>query len=123
MIGEKERAAKFRPLLDRVIGAGAVSLSYTTRLVRVGAALAAWAGGDWEAAEEHMAIAERRARDIGDDIQGADIKRFRAMMLLDRGATGDMESADELLGQATTAYAEIAMPGHEALARGMLQQA
>ena len=46
MVGEKEHAARFRPLLERIIEAGAVSLSYTTRLVQAGAALAAWADGD-----------------------------------------------------------------------------
>jgi class 3 adenylate cyclase/tetratricopeptide (TPR) repeat protein len=120
MIGERERAAKFRPLLERTIEAGAVSLSYTTRLVQLGAALAAWADGDWDAAQAHLAKAEDRARDIHDDIQGADIKRFRAMMLLDRNEAGDAEAADRLLRAAAAAYAEIGMPRHLALTEEML---
>jgi hypothetical protein len=123
MMGEREHAAEFRPLLDRVIETGAVSLSYTTRLVRVGAALAAWADGDRAAAEQHLAIGESRAKAIGDDIQDADIKRFRAMMLLDWARSGDVEAARRLLGEAAAAYAELGMPRHQALAETMLAQA
>jgi len=61
----------------------------------------------WDAAQAHLAKAEDRARDINDDIQGADIKRFRAMMLLDRKEAGDAEAADRLLRAAAAAYAAL----------------
>jgi hypothetical protein len=123
MIGEKERAARFRPMLQLTIEAGAVSLSYSARLVQVGAALAAWADGDWDAAEEHLAIAEGQARAINDEIQAADIKRFRAMMHLDRAEAGDVDAARELLARAAAEYAEIGMPRHQALTMEMLEKA
>jgi class 3 adenylate cyclase/tetratricopeptide (TPR) repeat protein len=128
MIGDRERAAKFRPLLDRIIESGVVSLSYHARLARAGAALAAWADGDWDAAQEHLAMAQSVAKAKGDEIQGADLKRFKAMMLLDRAAdgdvdgakSGDIEAARQLLGEADAAYAELGMPRHQALTSELL---
>src|SRR5258708_26122661 len=61
LVGEKEKAAALRPILQHIIDVGAVSLGYTFRLVQLAAALAAWAGGDLDAAESHMGQAEADA--------------------------------------------------------------
>ena len=92
-----ERAAATRPLLNRVIEAGVVTLAYSGRLVQTAAALAAWADRDWAAAEVHLAQAAADAGAAGDEVQGTDLQRFKAMMLLDRAQAGDFVAARELL--------------------------
>ena len=97
LVGEKEKAAALRPILQHIIDVGAVSLGYTFRLVQLAAGLAAWADGDFDAAEAHLAQAEADAAMRRDEVQAADIKRFRAMMLLDRPSEVDGRAARELL--------------------------
>jgi hypothetical protein len=73
-------------------------------------------------------MAQSVAKAKGDEIQGADLKRFKAMMLLDRAAdgdvdgakSGDIEAARQLLGEADAAYAELGMPRHQALTSELL---
>ena len=119
LVGELSTAASTRALLDGVIETGVVVLPYTHRLTRASAALAAWADGDWEAAQEHLGRAEADAEMYGDLIQAADIKRFRSMMLLDRAQAGDIDAAGELLKEAAAEYGRIGMPHHVALAEEM----
>src|SRR5258708_29549391 len=61
LVGEKEKAAAIRPILQHIIDIGAVSLGYTFRLVQLAAGLAAWADGDPAAAAAHMDQAEADA--------------------------------------------------------------
>ena len=119
LVGELSTAASTRALLDGVIETGVVVLPYTHRLTRASAALAAWADGDWEAAQEHLGRAEADAEMYGDSIQAADIKRFRSMMLLDRAQAGDIDAAGELLKEAAAEYGRIGMPHHVALVEEM----
>jgi len=123
LLGERPKAAATRPLLDRAIEAGVVVLPYTNRLVQVSAALAAWADGDWLAAQEHLAHGEVDAGKSGDLIQDADIKRFRALMLLDRSAAGDIDVAGQLLREAAEEYGRIGMPHHVAVVEALLNPA
>jgi hypothetical protein len=102
-----------------VIDQGVVVFPYAHRLTRVSAALAAWAGGDWGAAQEHLNRAASDAAMCRDMIQAADIKRFRSMMLLDRAQEGDIEAAGELLDAAAAEYRLIGMPRHVAIVEEM----
>ena len=123
LIDEREAAAAVLPILRHIIESGVVSLSYTARLVQTAAGLSAWAGGDWSAAQEHLVQAEVDAARRHDEIQAADIKRFRAMMLLDRHADADVAMARELLASAAEDYTRIGMPRHVGMVGEMLEQA
>ena len=48
------------------------------------------------------------------------IRRFHAMMLIDRGARGDREKARRLLGEAREIYTHIGMPRHIEMTRALL---
>jgi tetratricopeptide (TPR) repeat protein len=127
LIGERSKAAATLGLLERVLENGVVVLPYAHRLTRVSAALAAWAGGDWEAAAAHLTMAEGDAEMFGDLIQAADIKRFKSMMLLERAQAaglraGDTESARRLLEEAAADYARIGMTRHVAMVEEMRQR-
>jgi class 3 adenylate cyclase len=123
LVGETEKAAALRPILQHVIDVGAVSLGYTFRLVQLAAGLAAWADGDPAAAEAHLAQAEADATMRRDEVQAVDIKRFRAMMLLDGRSEVDGGAARELLETAASDYQRIGMPRHVAMVREMLGRA
>jgi class 3 adenylate cyclase/tetratricopeptide (TPR) repeat protein len=122
LLGERSMAAAMRSLLEGLIEQGVVVLPYTHRLTRVGAALAAWADGDWDAAQAHLDRGESDAAMCRDMIQAADIKRFRSMMMLDRAEPADLEGARELLQAATAEYKLIGMPRHVAIV-GEMQKA
>jgi hypothetical protein len=122
LLGERSKAAAMRSLLEGVIEQGVVVLPYTHRLTRVGAALAAWADGDWDAAQAHLDRSESDAAMCRDMIQAADIKRFRSMMMLDRAEPADLEGARELLQAAAAEYKLIGMPRHVAIV-GEMQKA
>jgi class 3 adenylate cyclase/tetratricopeptide (TPR) repeat protein len=119
MIGERRRAAALRPLLNRVLESGVVVLPYTSRLIRTSAALAAWADGDWDGAQEHLRQAEADAEMCRDMVQMADIKRFKSMMLLDRAQPGDIDAGYGLLDEAAADYVLIGMPRHVAMVEEM----
>ena len=126
LLGERSKAAAARALLEGVIEQGVVVLPYTHRLTRVSAALAAWADGDWDAAQDHLNRAGSDAAMCRDMVQAADIKRFRAMMLQDRAQEGGVEAGDtvavrELLEAAAAEYKLIGMPRHVGIVEEMLK--
>ena len=91
--------------------------------------MAAFAGGiaaggarQWKAANEHFQIAMQQAEAAPNLLEQAEIRRFRAMMLLDRGASGDRGKARTLLSDALQSYTQIGMPRHVEMARGRLPQ-
>jgi len=107
--------------------AGAVELGrrgarvlYGSRLVEVIAGVSAAAGSDWDAAGEHFERALAEARRTHNQLEEADAFRFRAMMLIDRGADQDRQKAREDLETAQELYRLIGMPRHIELARGLL---
>jgi len=56
-------------------------------------------------------------------LEQADIRRFHAMMLIDRAAPGDSEKAQTLLREALESYERIGMPRHIEMAQALLDQA
>jgi hypothetical protein len=70
--------------VDKALELGPDWLTFDCRLVRTQAGLAAAAGGRWEDAERHFAVAEQDAQHMSNLLELADLRRLRARMLLDR---------------------------------------
>jgi hypothetical protein len=76
------------------------------------AGIAAAAAGQWEAAEEHFQTALHQAEAVPHRLEQAEIRRFHALMLMDRATPGDRERAGGLLRQARETYEQIDMRAH-----------
>jgi hypothetical protein len=120
VLGEKQRAARLYPLLRELADTGAVVLWPIFRFTQTVLGIAAAAGGRWEAAETHFQTALSQAEAITHLLEQAEIRRFQAMMLIDRGAPGDRKRAQTLLTQALESYEQIGMSRHSDLARALL---
>jgi hypothetical protein len=123
MLGERARAAELYPLARELIGTGAVVLWPVSRLTQTVAGVAATAAQQWEAAEDHFQIAMQQAEAFPNVLEQAEIRRFHAMMLLERGPRGDREKARTLLSEALQCYVRIEMPRHIEMARALLDRA
>jgi len=102
------------------MGTGAVVLWPIFRLTHTIAGVAAAAARQWEAAEEHFEIAMQQAESLPYLLEQTEIRRFRAMMLIDRAASGDREKAQTLLREALESYTHIGMPRHVEMTRALL---
>ena len=71
-------------------------------------------------AEEHFQIALQQAESFTIALEQAEIRRFHAVMLIDRAAPGDREKAETLLGGALETYARIGMPRHSEMTETLL---
>jgi tetratricopeptide (TPR) repeat protein len=120
MLGEQSQAAQLYPLAGELVGSGAVSLWAVSRFTQTIAGIAAAAAQEWEAAEEHFQIALQQAESFPNRLEQAEIRRFHAMMLMDRAALGDREKAQTLLREALESYTQIGMPRHIGMARALL---
>jgi hypothetical protein len=74
--------------------------------------MAAAAAHQREAAEEHFQNALRQAETFPHRLEQAEIRRFHAVMLMDRAAPGDRERARRLLGEARETYTRIGIRRH-----------
>jgi tetratricopeptide (TPR) repeat protein len=122
MLGERARAAELYPLARELTGTGAVSLWPISRLTQTAVGVAAAAAHDWEAAEEHFQIAMQQAEAFPQHLEQAEIRRFHAMMLMDRAAPSDREKAQMLLKEALESYTQIGMPRHVEMTQSLLRQ-
>jgi len=120
MLGEQSRAAQLHPLVRELIGTGAVVLWPIFRFTHTIAGVAAAAARQWDAAEEHFQIAMRQAESFPNVLEQTEIRRFHAMMLINRAAPGDREKAQTLLRDALENYAQIGMPRHLEMTRALL---
>jgi tetratricopeptide (TPR) repeat protein len=112
MLGEQEKAAQLYPLVCDLVDTGAVVLWSISRFTQTIAGMAAAAARQWQAAEEHFQIALQQAESSPNVLEQKEIRRFRAMMLIDRAAPGDREKAQTLLNEALQSYERIGMPRH-----------
>ena len=112
MLGEHSQAGQLYPLACELAGTGAVVLFPISRFMHTVAGVAAAAARQWEAAEEHFQIALQQAESFPNVLEQAEIRRFRAMMLIDRAAPRDREKAQTLLREALETYTQIGMPRH-----------
>jgi hypothetical protein len=122
LCGFSDEAATLSPLVETALERGPDWISFDGRLVRTRAALAAAAGGRWEAAEHHFAVAEQRVKRMHNRLEETDLRRLRARMLLDRAGPGDGVEAAELLGKALIDYRRFGMPSYAAETERMLRE-
>ncbi len=120
MLGEQAQAGQLYPLVRELIDTGAVALWPISRFTQTIAGLAAAGARQWEAAEEHFQIAMQQAEAFPDRLEQADIRRFHAMMLLDRAAPGDREKSQTPTSEALETYTHIGMPRHIEMTQALL---
>ena len=112
ILGEQSQAARLYPLVGEFLATGAVLLWPISRFTQTIAGVAAAAARHWEVAEEHFQIAMHQAESFPYRLEQAEIRRFHAMMLIDRATPGDREKAQTLLSEALETYTQIGMPRH-----------
>ena len=121
MIGDRNRAAGFYPIVQEFMATtGVVLFWFGSQLLERIAGIGAAAGGQWDLATEHFQNALRQAEELPFELEGAETRRFYAEMLLDRNGAGDRDRASSLAEQAVRIYRRIGMPRHEELARRFL---
>ncbi len=120
MVGEHSQAGPLYPLVCELIGTGPIVLWPIFRFTHTIAGLAAAAARRWEAAEGHFQIAMQQAESYPNRLEQTEIRRFHAMMLIDRAAPGDREKAQTLLRQALESYERIGMPRHIEMVRTLV---
>jgi hypothetical protein len=65
----------------------------------------------------------QQAESFPNRLEQTEIRRFHAMMLMDRAAPGDRERAQTLVREALESYTQIGMPRHIEMARTLLDRA
>lgn len=119
-MARNRKPRSFIRFASELIGTGAVALWPIFRLTQTIAGIAAAAGRQWKAAEDHFATATKQAEALPYLLEQAEIRRFHAMMLMDRAARGDRSKAQTLLREALESYTQIGMPRHIAMAQALL---
>jgi len=120
ILGEQPQAAQLYPLACELIGTGAVTLWGISRFTQTIAGVAAAAARQWEVAEDHFKTALQQAESFPNRLEQKEIRRFHAMMLMDRAAPDDREKAQTLLNQALQSYERIGMPRHVEMTQTLL---
>jgi hypothetical protein len=120
ILGEEAQAGQLYPLVRELIDTGAVVGWPIPRYTQTAAALAAAGEHQWKAAEEHFDIGRRQADFFPDRLEQAEIRRFHAMMLINRAAPGDRKKAQTLISEALETYAQIGMPQHLEMTQKLL---
>ena len=120
VLGERERAAMLYRDVDELINTGTIFVQILSRFPRTVAGISAAAAREWNVAEEHFRIGLEQAESFPNQLEQAEIRRFHAMMLIDRAAPGDREKAQTLLSEALESYAQIGMPRHVEMTKALL---
>jgi hypothetical protein len=120
MLGEHSQAGQLYPLVCELIDTGPVVLWPISRFSVTIAGVAAAAARQWEVAQDHFQIALQQAESFPYRLELAEIRRFHAMMLLDRAAPSDRDKAQTLLGEAIAEYTFIGMPRHIQMSQALL---
>ena len=123
VLGEREQAAGlYRDVLE-LIHTGTVFVQILSRFPRTVAGMSAAAARNWNVAEEHFRIGSEQAEALPNQLEQAEIRRFHAMMLIDRAAPGDRDRAQTLLTEAMETYTQIGMPRHVEIIQKLLARA
>ena len=93
------------------------------RLTHTSVGVAAAAACRWDGAEEHFQIAMQQAESLPNGLEQTEIRRFHAMMLIDRAAPGYREKAQTLLREALESYTHIGMPRHVEITTTLIHRA
>jgi hypothetical protein len=120
VLGEREQAAALYPDVRELIHTGTIFVQILSRFPRTVAGISATAARNWNVAQEHFRIGLEQAEALPNQLEQTDIRRFHAMMLLDRAATGDREKAQMLLNEALQSYTQIGMPRHVEMTKTLL---
>ncbi|MGC2758438.1 hypothetical protein, partial [Candidatus Binatus sp.] len=110
------------PLVRELVDTGAIVLWPISRFTQTVAGIAAAAARQWDTAEEHFQSAMQQAESLPHLLEQAEIRRFHAMMLIDRAGPGDREKAQTLLREALESYTQIGMPRHIEMTQTLLGQ-
>ena len=94
-----------------------------SRFTHTIAGTAAAAAEEWESAEDHFQTAMQQAESFPNRLEQTAIRRFHAMMLMNRAAPGDCEAAQRLLAEALETYTRIGMPRHIEMTQTLLARA
>jgi tetratricopeptide (TPR) repeat protein len=122
VLGEHSEAGELYPLARELVDTGAIAVWPIMRFASTAAGIAASAAGQWEAAEDHFQLAMQQAESIPHRLEQAEIRRFHAMMLMNRAATGDREIAKTLLAKALETYTRVGMPRHIEMTQTVLDR-
>jgi eukaryotic-like serine/threonine-protein kinase len=122
VLGEGEKVAALYPLARELIDSDTIWVWIVSRFPQTIGGIAAAAAHHWDIAEEHFQIAMRQAESFPNVLEQADIRRFRAMMLIGRAEPNDRERARALLNEALRTYQHIGMPGHAGLTQALMGQ-
>ena len=120
MLDEQPQAGQFYSLVRELIDTGAVVFWPIFRFTHTVGGMAAAAAHQWEAAEDHFQTALQQAHSIPHSLEQAEIRRFHAMMLIDRALPGDRKRARTLLSEARENYQHIGMPRHGEITQAIL---
>jgi hypothetical protein len=120
ILGEQSQAGELYPLCRELLGTGAVLLWPLCRFTQTIAGIAAAAAHQWEAAEDHFQTALQQAEAVPHHLEQAEIRRFHAMMLIDRAAPGDRQRARRMLSDARETYTRIGMRRHSEITQSLL---
>ena len=88
MLGEHSQAGQLYPLFCELIDTGPSVLWPIFRFTQTVAGIAAAAADEWKTAEDHFQTALQQAESFPYRLEQAEIRRFRAMMLIDRARSG-----------------------------------
>jgi tetratricopeptide (TPR) repeat protein/uncharacterized membrane protein len=120
VLGEREQAAVlYRDVCD-LINTGTIFVQILSRFPRTIAGISAAAARSWNVAEEHFRVGMEQAEALPNQLEQTEIRRFHAIMLLDRAAIGDREKARMLLNEALHSYERIGMPRHIEMTQTLL---
>ena len=123
VLGEREQAAVLYRDVRELIDTGTIFVQIMSRFPRTAAGISAAAARNWNVAEEHFRIGLEQSKALPNQLEQTEIRRFHAMMLLDRAATGDREKAQTLLNEALESYTQIGMPRHIEMTWALLERA
>jgi tetratricopeptide (TPR) repeat protein len=123
VLGEREQAAVLYPDVRELIHTGTIFVQILSRFPRTVAGISATAARNWNVAEEHFRIGLEQAEALPNQLEQTDIRRFHAMMLIDRANRGDREKAQTLLREALETYTQIGMPRHVEMTQTLLGRA
>ena len=117
-LGRREEIRDLYPLTREALETGVV-LGRDLSMWEAVAGMAATAGEQWDAADNHFQTALRQAEEIPHKIAQPEVRRAYARMLIDRDGPGDKEQARTLLDEAIDIYGQLGMPRHLDMAREM----
>lgn len=123
ILDEHSQAGELYTPARELVDTGAVTLWPIFRFTHTVAGIAAAAAHKWQAAEDHFQTAMQQAESLPHRLEQAEIRRFHAMMLIDRAGPSDREGAHGLLNQARETYEQIGMPCHVEMTQKLLDRA